>query len=40
VDLQKRSFAKLFRSARVWQLNAGTATLTDLVKKVLETVQR
>jgi len=38
IELQKRSFSKLFRSAEVHQLNAGAATLTDLVKLVVTVV--
>jgi aspartate/methionine/tyrosine aminotransferase len=39
-ELQKRSFAKLFRSASVYQLNAGTATVTDMAKLVLDAAKQ
>lgn len=38
IDLQKRSFARLFRTAQAYQLNAGAGTLTDLVKEVVGAV--
>ncbi|MBN1449033.1 MAG: pyridoxal phosphate-dependent aminotransferase [Bacteroidetes bacterium] len=38
MELQKRFFTKLFQSADVYQLNAGTATLTDMVQQVLNLV--
>ena len=38
-ERQKRSFTRLFKAAEVWQLNAGTATVTDMAKKVLEIVR-
>ncbi len=38
VELQKRFLQRLFRSAQAWQLNAGVATLTDMVKHVLHAV--
>ena len=40
IDLQKRSFAKLFRSANAYQLNAGTATVTDMVRLVLDAIAK
>lgn len=39
LDLQKRNFARLLRSAQAWQLNAGGGTVSDLVRRVLEAVQ-
>ncbi len=35
-ELQKRSFAKLFKAAEVWQFNAGTATVSEMAKKAVE----
>jgi len=37
-DLQKRFFGKLLRSAAVYQLNAGTATVTEMAQHVLHSV--
>mgnify|MGYP007007914432 CR=1 FL=1 len=35
IELQKRFFTKLFQSANVYQLNAGTATVTEMAQQVL-----
>lgn len=35
LELQKRFFTKLFQSADVYQLNAGTATVTEMAQQVL-----
>jgi aspartate/methionine/tyrosine aminotransferase len=35
IELQKRFFTRLFQSADVYQLNAGAATVTDMVQHVL-----
>jgi len=35
MELQKRFFTKLFQSADVYQLNAGTATVTDMTQQIL-----
>jgi aspartate/methionine/tyrosine aminotransferase len=37
-DLQRTFFGRLFRSAAVYQLNAGTATVTEMAQHVLKNV--
>jgi hypothetical protein len=37
-DLQRTFFGRLFRSATVYQLNAGTATVTEMAQHVLKNV--
>ncbi len=38
MEKQKRMYGRLFQSAQAYQLNAGTATLTDMVKHVLSVI--
>ena len=35
IELQKRNFGRLMQSAQFWHLNAGAATLTEMVQQVL-----